>query len=148
MGKGATTTVQVRWLDGLRAVAESKDGIAVPVCAGRNYGEGTALSPMELLLISLGACGALATISILTRLTPGLRAVHTEVVGTAADGYPKVFTEIEVRYTFSGDGLRQEQVERALHLMEEKYCPVSAMLGKSVQIRHTWQIEHPEASGA
>jgi putative redox protein len=148
MGTAATTTVQLRWLEGLRAVAESEDGIAVQVSAGRQYGEGTAISPMELLLISLGACGALATISILTRLTPGLRAVHTEVVGTTAAELPKVFTEIEVRYTFSGEGLRQEQVEKAMHLMEEKYCPVSAMLSRSVAIRHTWQIEQPEVSEA
>ncbi len=142
------TTVRLRWLDGLRTVAESENRIPVQVSAVRNYGQGTAVSPMELLLVSLGACSTLATISIPTRLTQGLRAVRAEVVGTTADGFPKVFTEIQVHYTFAGDGLRPEFIEKALRLMEEKYCPVSAMLGKSVTIRHTWKIEHPERSAA
>lgn len=144
----ATTTVRVQWLDGLRARAETEDGISVEVSAARSWGEGAAVSPMELLLISLGTCGALATISILTRLTTGLRAVRAEIAGTTAEGFPKVFTEIEIRYTFAGDGLRPEFVEKALHLMEEKYCPVSTMLAGAVTIRHLWQIEQSAPSAA
>ncbi len=61
----APTTVTVKWLDRLRAEAQSEDGIGVDVSAVRNYGEGTAVSPMELLLVSLASCSMLATVSIL-----------------------------------------------------------------------------------
>ncbi len=141
-----TTMISLKWLDGLRAQAQTEDGIKVDVSAGRDYGEGSAVSPMELLLISLAACSALATISILTRMTQGLRGVAVEVEGTTVDGYPKVFTDIELRYTFSGVGLKAQSIERALELMEEKYCPVSTMLGRAATLRYTWQIKSREAA--
>ncbi len=144
----ATMSVTLRWSGSLRAEAQTEDGIPVQINAARNWGEGSAVSPMELLLISLGSCSALATISILTRLTQGLQHVTVEVSGALGEGYPKVFQEIEIRYTFAGTGLKPEFVEKALALMEEKYCPISGMLGKAVTIRHTYTIEEPSSSAA
>lgn len=143
-----TMSVTLRWSGSLRAEAQTEDGIPVQINAARNWGEGSAVSPMELLLVSLGSCSALATISILTRLTQGLQQVSVEVSGTLGEGYPKVFKEIEIRYTFVGRGLKPEFVDKALALMEEKYCPVSAMLGKAAQIRHTYRIEEQSTSAA
>lgn len=55
-----TMSVTLRWLSALRAEAQTEDGISVQVNAARNWGEGSAVSPMELLLVSLGSCSALA----------------------------------------------------------------------------------------
>lgn len=144
----ATTSVTLCWSGSLRAEAQTEDGIPVQINAARNWGEGSAVSPMELLLVSLGSCSALATISVLTRLTQGLQQVSVEVSGTLGEGHPKVFQGIEIRYTFVGTGLKPEFVDKALALMEEKYCPISAMLGKAAQIRHSYRIEEQNTSAA
>jgi putative redox protein len=52
-----------------------------------------------------------------------------------------------VRYAAGGPGLRREQVEKAVALSVEKYCPVSAMLRKTADM--TYDVEMPaEAGGA
>ena len=53
----------------------------------------------------------------------------------------QVLTEIRVDHRLTGIDLAPKAVEDAIRLSEEKYCSVGAMLGKSVQIRSTFNIE-------
>jgi len=54
---------------------------------------------------------------------------------------PQVFTEIRIDHRLTGIDLAPKAVEDALRLSEEKYCSVGAMLGKTAQIRSTFNIE-------
>jgi putative redox protein len=65
-----------------------------------------------------------------------LERLTIAVEGERATEHPKVFTKIHVRYEFAGDGLQREHVEKAVSLSMEKYCSVSAMLKKSVEVTH------------
>jgi putative redox protein len=51
-----------------------------------------------------------------------------------SEDHPKVFTAIRVRYLFKGRNLPMDKLERAVQLSQEKYCGVSAMLGKTAAI--------------
>jgi putative redox protein len=48
--------------------------------------------------------------------------------------------EITVEHTFTGHGIEQAAVDRALELASTRYCSVSAMLGKTAEIVHTTRI--------
>jgi putative redox protein len=63
-----------------------------------------------------------------------------EIEAQRADEIPKVFTKIHVHFVITGDNLNAMQVERAVKLSAEKYCSASIMLGKSVEITHSFEI--------
>ena len=61
-----------------------------------------------------------------------------------SDEHPKVYTKINLEFVFYGKNINEKDVERAIELSETKYCSVSAMLNKSVEINHTYKIAKPE----
>jgi putative redox protein len=72
---------------------------------------------------------------------------RVEVDGMRAEEHPRVWTEITVRHMVEGNNLQREMVERAVHLSEEKYCSVAAML-KGTTIRTEIVISQPAGIGA
>lgn len=70
------------------------------------------------------------------KIEPDYFAVDAESALT--EEHPKVFSEIHVTYHFKGSNLPREKLEKAIKLSQERYCGISAMLGKAVPIK--WQI--------
>lgn len=54
--------------------------------------------------------------------------------------HPKVFTKISVEYVFYGKDIKEKDVERAIELSMTKYCGVTAMYQKAMEITHTYKI--------
>ncbi len=59
---------------------------------------------------------------------------NIQVEGELTEEHPKYYKKIIVTYQFKGENLNPENVKKAVHLSEEKYCGVSAMLRKAAQI--------------
>jgi putative redox protein len=60
----------------------------------------------------------------------------------AEEQVPAVFTRIHLHFVVAGDGLKENQVERAVALSAEKYCSASIMLARGgVEITHSYEIE-------
>ena len=123
-------------------VGESGSGHTIvmegpPDAGGRNLG----IRPMEMLLLGLGACTAVDVVSILRKARQ--EVIDCEVVLDAerAEDPPKVFTYIHVHFIITGKRLKASQLERAVALSAERYCSVSAMLGKSAKITHDYEIK-------
>ena len=98
------------------------------------------VSPMELLLMGLAGCTGVDVVSILEKKRQSLTNFQVNVRAKRADDYPMVYTAIEIEYILTGEGLSQKAVEQAIQLSEEKYCSASAMLGKTAEIRSSYQI--------
>lgn len=128
------------WTDGLRFVYESGTGHGLvtdaPVEAG---GRDTAATPMELILLGLIGCTGVDVASILTRMKEPLEGLKVSAEAERADEHPKVYTKIHMIYEFKGD-LNVKKVERAIRLSEDKYCSVSAMLGKTAEITSEYHL--------
>ncbi len=60
------------------------------------------------------------------------------VEGEAAEDYPKVWTKLHVKYILNGKNIDESKVKKAIELSQEKYCSVSAMLGKTAEL--TWEL--------
>jgi putative redox protein len=103
-------------------------------------GENTAASPMEAVLMALAGCMSMSTLSILRKKRLGITSYEVRISSQRSEGYPRVFTEIQLEHIFSGAGLTPQAVEQAIELAEERYCPVSAMLSKTAMIENTYQI--------
>jgi putative redox protein len=131
----------VKWLDGMTFVAETGTGHIVPMdgapdAGGRNL----APRPMELVLAGTGGCTAFDVVLILKRSRQEVTGCSVSMKAERADTEPKVFTRIHFHYTLRGRGLKPESVERAIRLSAEKYCSASAMLAKTAEITHDWEI--------
>lgn len=104
-------------------------------------GHGGASTPKELLLAALAGCTSMDVIPILKKKRSPVVAYECNVKGEEADEHPKIFKRIHVEYVFYGDGIKSEDVERAIELSRTKYCSVSAQLAASATITHSYRIE-------
>jgi putative redox protein len=97
-------------------------------------------SPMELVALASAACTASDVISILQKKQQKVAEFEVNIVGLRAADHPKVFTEIDLEYVVTGQGIDPQAVERAIELSLTKYCSVNWMLEKAVKINHRYRI--------
>lgn len=132
---------RVRWTVGMRFDGSAESGGAMTMDARPEHGgEGAGPSPMETVLLALGGCTGMDVISILVKMRAPLAGLEIAISADRADEHPRVFTRIALEYVFVGDGLRPEQVSRAVELSQERYCSVSAMLRKAAPLTYSWRI--------
>jgi len=103
-------------------------------------GNEAATAPMELLLISLGGCTAMDVLSILAKMRQPVQDFRVELEAEHAPEHPKVYTRIKMIYIVKGN-VEHRKLERAIELSQERYCSVSAMLRKTVDIETSYRIE-------
>ncbi|ULQ47376.1 OsmC family protein [Flagellatimonas centrodinii] len=136
---------RVKWAENAAFIAESGSGHAIVVdgpehIGGRNLGP----RPMELMLMSVGACSSVDVVFILKKARQPVSDCYVEVEGTRAETEPKVFTAIHLHFVVTGTGLNEAQVKRAVALSAEKYCSASIMLGNGgVTMTHSHEVRVP-----
>lgn len=132
---------RLKLIENVCLMAEAESGHAVviegsPEIGGRNRG----IRPMEMLLMGLGGCTSMDVLSILQKQRQQVTDCIIEVQGERGEEHPKVFTKIHVHYIIKGRDLKETHVKRAVELSAQKYCSVSAMLGKTADITHDYEI--------
>ena len=91
--------------------------------------------------MSLAGCTASDVISILQKKKAPLDDFEINVKADLTEEYPQVFTKIDLEYVFYGKDLSAKDIERAIELSQTKYCGVTAMLKKAMEISYTYRIE-------
>jgi len=131
---------RVKWVEGLSFIGESASGhqILMDGSAGEK-----APSPMEMVLMAAGGCSAIDVVSILQKGRQDVRDCEVKLTSERRDEAPRLFTHINLHFIVSGSGLTDKMVERAVELSAEKYCSVSLMLGKSVNVTHSFEVRSP-----
>ena len=123
----------VQWDGEMVMVGETGSGHRVMMDAGPDE-RGSGASPKELTLLSLGGCTGVDVVSILQKMQVPFQSIRVDLEADSTDENPKVFREIRMIYKVEGEGVRREQVERAIQLSQDRYCGVSAMLNKTAHI--------------
>ncbi len=126
MGK---ITAKVSWTgEGMRFIGTADSNHAVvmdlPEVAG---GFNSAPNPMELIAIALGGCANFYLVTVLKKMRKDVKRAYITVEAEMADKDPKIFTKINMTYHVEG-ALTEADVEKAIGIVEEKYCPVYQML--------------------
>jgi len=62
-----------------------------------------------------------------------------------AETYPRVFTKMQIEYVVTGKNIKRADVERAVELSKEKYCPCIAMFKQVMEIEYLITIHEAEA---
>ena len=129
-------TATVKWIGEEKFSAISPSGHAMILDA--DSASNKAPTPMEMLLMALGACTAVDVVSILQKKRQKLESLEVLCSGERAPDPPKVWTKLEIVFRLRGQ-LEEAAVQRAIELSEGKYCSVSAMLRKTATL--TWRHE-------
>jgi len=104
-------------------------------------GEGKGVRPMEMVLMAMAGCSSIDIVMILEKMRQGLENLDVQVEGFREEGaVPAVFTKIHIHFIVSGD-LKESKVKQAVDMSLGKYCSVSKMLEKSVEITSSYEIK-------
>jgi putative redox protein len=109
---------------------------ALPEVGGKNEGP----RPKELMLASLAGCTGMDVVSILKKMRVEIESFNVEVEADLTEEHPKQYTKMHLTYIFKGQNLDIEKLKKAIDLSQEKYCGVSAMYRKSMELAYEIKI--------
>ena len=128
---------EVKWVGDELFMGTSESGHTIVLDAN---GGALAPSPLENVLISLGACSSVDVVSILEKARQDINGCKVEIAAKCVDTVPKLFSDIHLHFVIEGNEVSEKHVERAVKLSADKYCSVALMLNKSVNITHDFEV--------
>ncbi|MER9128268.1 OsmC family protein [Mesorhizobium sp. M0768] len=132
---------RVKWVEERTFVGESANGHKLVLgTAFGPEGKTPGPSPMELVLIGTGGCSAYDVVHILEKGREAVEDCVVELDADRAEADPRVFTRIHMHFVIKGRALSHDKVKRAIGLSIEKYCSASAMMAKTAEITHDFEV--------
>ncbi len=107
-------------------------GVRVPIDGDNVAGPG----PMESLLLALAACTGSDVVVVMRKKRVDLRELRLEVTGQRREEHPQRYVAIDLKYSVTAPGAREEQVRHAIDLSLAKYCSVTHSLNPDIAIRY------------
>ncbi len=105
-------------------------------------GDNSGASPKMLMMVALAGCTGVDVVAILKKMRVEVDDFVMTVEGELTDEVPAVYSSMHLIYKFAGVGLDREKLRKAVELSQDKYCGVSAMYRKIMEI--TWEIRISE----
>jgi len=116
---------------------ESASGHTVSIDEPPIFGDDAAMRPTEMLLAALGGCTGLNAVLLLKKFKQPVKSLEVEVEGEQEKEWPRRFTKIDITFVIGWDGKHDNaQVDQALDLACNRYCPIHATLSHGVEIGH------------
>ena len=125
--------VRVKWIEGDQFMGVTASGHAVVMEASASESS-IGPSPLEMLLLGMGACASSDVVSILQKMRQNVDDVTAVMEAERADSIPRIFIKIHAVFTVIGKGVSLAKAEEAVELSGKKYCSASRMLEKSANI--------------
>lgn len=126
---------KVTWKENLRFNCETDTGHQLEL-----DGNGETMSPMEAVLLSVGACSSIDVVDILKKSRQQISTCYCELDAQRAAEPPRYFTAIHAKYIVSGEKISEKHLSRAVQLSAEKYCSVMLMIKDNVKITTSYEI--------
>lgn len=135
--------VKVDWLENMAFEADVNGHQIIIDAADAVGGEDRGPRPKPLMLTALAGCTGMDVVSILKKMRVKLDGFNVTVDGDLTEEHPKQFYKMHVIYEFTGKDLPLEKLQKAVSLSEERYCGVSALYKKAIEL--TSEIKIKEA---
>jgi len=97
-------------------------------------GEGRGYTSLELLLMSLASCSGTSVVTILRKMRKTVSALTVHATGARREEHPTSFKEIRLEFETTSADVEDADMEKAILLSGERFCPVWAMLKNNVEI--------------
>ncbi len=132
--------VRVKWAEERTFIGEAGSGHKIVFGAANGDSPKPGPSPMELMLLGTGGCSTYDVVSILEKGREPVEDVQVEISAERAEADPKVFVKMHLHFIVKGRGINPAKVERAISLSVDKYCSASAMMAKSADLTHDFEV--------
>lgn len=133
---------RVKWIEKRTMLGTSGSGHAVVMDGAPDHGgSDLGIRPMEMMLLGMGGCTIFDVVMILEKGRVKITDCDVTLEAERAEIDPKVFTKVKMIYTFRGEDLQREKLERAVALSADKYCSASKMIALSAEVTHEIRIE-------
>jgi putative redox protein len=136
-----TQKVNTQWINDMKfdSVVNGHHVIidALPASGGNDEGP----RPKALMLTALAGCTGMDVVSILKKMRVEIEGFDVEVSAEETEEHPKHFTSMHIIYRFKGKDLPMDKLEKAVELSQERYCGVSFMFRKAMEISHEIVVE-------
>lgn len=127
----------VKWIQKMQLMGTSETGHGILMDGDR---DGIAPSPMEVVLMGMGACSSIDVVDILQTGRQQVTDCEVKLSSERAEEAPRVFTKINAHFIVSGNDLNEKKVKRAVELSMEKYCSVAKMLEQAAEITSSYEV--------
>ncbi|EEX40586.1 OsmC family protein [Vibrio furnissii] len=127
---------EVKWIEDLKFVGKTDKNQEIIMASG----DSTYFSPMEMVLMAAGGCSSVDVVDGLKSAGEKVRTCTAKLTTERRDTAPRIFTKVNIHFAVSGDNLNEAVVARVAADSLEKYCSVCLMLGKGVEMTHSWEI--------
>jgi len=130
----AKQEIKVNWMENMAFKAEVNGHELMLDAAAEVGGENRGPRPKPLLMVALAGCTGMDVVSILKKMRVELDDFNVRIEGDVTEEHPKQFTQMHVIYEFKGNDLPIDKLKKAVSLSEERYCGVSAMFRKAIEL--------------
>ena len=103
-------------------------------------GDGDGYMPLQLLLISLASCSGSTVVTLLRKMSKGISGLKVTASGERRDEHPLGFKTIHLDFNVQSGDIIETDIQKAIQLSEQTFCPVWAMLKNNVVIKTTYSI--------
>jgi len=136
--------VTTKWLNNMAFESEI-DGHKISIDANPEFGgENKGPRPKNFMLAALGGCTAMDVVSILKKMRVNVDDFKVRVEGDLSEEHPKHFQKMHVIYEFTGKDLPMDKLQKAVDLSEERYCGVSVVYKKALELTSEIKIFEPK----
>ncbi|MDX9957399.1 MAG: OsmC family protein [Spirochaetia bacterium] len=91
--------------------------------------------PKPLILTALAGCSGMDVVSVLKKMREPISWFNMRVEGDLTEEHPKTYTKVRIIYQFKkADGLKDENVQKAINLSQDRYCGVATLLRKALEL--------------
>lgn len=131
---------RISWVADKTFTGQTESGHSIVIGTATDDTPKPGPSAMELVLMGAGSCSAWDVVEILRKGRQHIDDVIVELDADRAPEPPKVFTRIHLHFVIKGRALDPKKVERATNLSVEKYCSATAMLEKTADVTHDYEV--------
>jgi putative redox protein len=96
--------------------------------------------PKALMLASLAGCTGMDVVSILKKMRIEPKTFNIRIEAEMTEEHPKHYSSMHLIYEFSGEGLEEDKLRKAIELSQDRYCGVSAVYRKAMPISYEVRI--------
>jgi putative redox protein len=105
---------------------------AMPAVGGEDKGS----RPKELMLAALAGCSGMDVVSILKKMRVEFSGLDIRIEADVTEEHPKHYEKMHVIYEFTGKDLQLDQLKKAVDLSQDRYCGVSFVYKKAMEVTY------------
>ncbi len=96
--------------------------------------------PKPLIIAALTGCTGMDVVSILKKMHVEVDSFEIKTETEMTEEHPKTYSKIHLIYEFSGKDLDEGKIKKAVSLSQDKYCGVSELLKKGLELSYEIKI--------